>query len=169
MKLLFTIVILGILAAVAIPKLVETSDNARVKLNVEKSSVPEVELPYTGNVNNYSSETKIAPFAIETSGGANYFVKLKDIYSNQTVMEFFIRGGERISTKVPLGTYQITYASGKKWYGYNNLFGSDTSYNKTDQNFNFKQTSQGVSGYTITLYQVSNGNLSTSRLSPSEF
>lgn len=126
-------------------------------------------MPHTGNVNNYTTGESIAPLVIETSAGTNYFVKLKDIYFNQTVMEFFIRGGDRISTKVPLGIYQITYASGKKWYGYTNLFGSDTSYSKTDQNFNFKHTYQGVSGYTITLYQVSNGNLSTSRLSPSQF
>ena len=164
MKLLLTIVILGILAAVVIPKL----DKEQAQ-SVQKASLQEIAMPYTGTVNNYARGERIAPFAIETSAGSNYFVKLKDIYSNQTVMEFFIRGGDKISTKVPLGTYQITYASGKKWYGYNNLFGNDTSYSKTDQDFNFKQTYQGVSGYTITLYQVSNGNLSTSRLSPSQF
>ena len=164
MKFLFSVVILGVLAAVIIPKLDKGQES-----RVEKTSLIEMAMPYTGNVNNYARGQSIAPFAIETSAGANYFVKLKDAYSGQTVMEFFIRGGDEISTKVPLGTYQVTYASGKKWYGYDNLFGSDTSYSKTDQDFNFKQTYQGVSGYTITLYQVANGNLRTSRLSPSQF
>lgn len=164
MKLIFTIIIIGILAAVAIPKL-----NKQHEPRVQQATVAEVTMPYTGEVNNFSAEERIAPFNIETSTGVNYFVKLKDVYSNQTVIEFFIRGGDRISTKVPLGTYQIVYASGKKWYGYNHLFGKNTSYSKTDQNFNFKQTYNGVSGYTITLYQVQNGNLSTSHLNPSQF
>ena len=164
MKFIYTILILGILAVVAIPKLSKTEEPTTYKV-----TVPDVLMPNTGNVNNYSSATRIAPFAIETSAGANYFVKLKDVYSDQTVMEFFIRGGEKISTKVPLGTYQIVYASGDKWYGYSYLFGEKTSYSKTDQNFNFKQTYNGVSGYTITLYRVSNGNLTTSYLNPSQF
>jgi len=84
-------------------------------------------------------------------------------------MEFFIRGGDKISIKVPLGRYKVVYASGKKWYGHNKLFGNRTIYTKTDQDFIFRETYQGVSGYAITLYRVSNGNLRTSRINKSEF
>ena len=164
MKWIFTIVILGILAAVALPKF-----SNQQSTRVTKPTIPAVAMPYTGLVNNYSNKKSIAPFVIETSTGSNYYVKLKDIYSNQTIIEFFIRGGEQISTKVPLGSYQVVYASGSQWYGYHYLFGNNTSYNKTDKSFDFKQTYNGVSGYTITLYQVSNGNLSTSQLNPNQF
>ena len=36
----------------------------------------------------------------------------------------------QLELKVPLGTFEIRYASGKQWYGYNYLFGDDTSYSK---------------------------------------
>lgn len=126
-------------------------------------------IPQTKVVNDFSKTKKIAPFTIETSSGMNYFVKLKDAYSNQTIMEFFIKGRDKISIKVPLGTYKIVYASGEKWYGYSKLFGDGTIYTKTDQDFTFQETYQGVSGYTITLYRVSNGNLRTSYINKSQF
>lgn len=129
----------------------------------------EMPMPYNGRINSYTNSQRIAPFTIKTSHGDNYFVKLKDVYSNSTVIDIFIRGGQTVETKVPLGTYKIVYASGDKWYGEKHLFGKNTSYSKTDQNLNFTQTYNGVSGYTISLYRVANGNLRTSGLNPSEF
>ena len=129
----------------------------------------EVSIPFSGKEQNYTTSPQLAPFSIQTSGNTNYFIKLKDAYSNETIMDFFIRGGDNITTKVPLGTYKIVYASGKKWYGKKHLFGKKTLYSKADATFNFIRTSNGINGYTITLYIVANGNLNTSYLSPSEF
>ena len=129
----------------------------------------EVQMPYNGDSRVYTNSKRIAPFTIKTSGSDSYFVKLKDVYSNQTVRDIFISGGNTVETTVPLGTYRIEYATGEKWYGYNYLFGEKTGYSKTDQSLNFRQDYNGVSGYTISLYKVSNGNLSTSYLNPSNF
>ncbi|MCD6250195.1 MAG: hypothetical protein J7J98_07700 [candidate division Zixibacteria bacterium] len=132
-------------------------------------SYPEVTMPYNGEIQMYTNGEQIAPLKIQTSRGANYLVKLVSAYSQKTAMTIFIRGGNTVSTEVPLGTYEIKYASGEKWYGYKHLFGPDTSYSKAEKTFTFKDTGYQISGYTITLYRVSNGNLRTSRISPSQF
>jgi len=84
-------------------------------------------------------------------------------------MMIFVRGGESIKTKVPLGEYEITYASGKIWYGYENLFGSETHYSKADEKFSFEKIDNKISGYTITLYPVIGGTLATEDINKSQF
>jgi len=74
-----------------------------------------------------------------------------------------------VTIDVPLGTYEVRYAGGETWYGYTYLFGKDTAYSKADETFTFEVVGNQISGFTITLYQVVNGNLSTSRIRPNEF
>jgi len=126
-------------------------------------------MPYSGQEQKFVNDESVAPLTIQTSAGANYLVKIVDYYSKSDVMTIFIKGGDTIRTKVPLGTFEIRYASGKQWYGYNYLFGDDTSYSKADQSFDFRNTGYQITGYTLTLYRVSNGNLRTSYMNPSEF
>ena len=130
---------------------------------------PEQILPYNGETQTFTYDNRVAPLKINTSNGSNYVVKLKDYYTKEAVMTIFIRGGNTLETKVPLGNFEITYASGDKWYGYNYLFGPDTGYSKADEMFSFKDTGYQINGYTITLYRVSNGNLRTSYINKSEF
>ena len=146
---------------------VSSSDKYDTSKNVY--SPPEQTLPYNGEIKNYSYAEKIAPLNIKTSYGANYLVKLKGAYTKEPIMTIFIIGGNEITINVPLGSFEITYASGNKWYGYNDLFGKETAYSKADEIFNFRDTGYEISGYTITLYRVSNGNLNTQNISQSQF
>lgn len=132
-------------------------------------SYPEAAMPYNGEIQMYTNGERVAPFKIQTSRGANYLVKLVSAFSQEPVMTIFIRGGNTVSTEVPLGTYEVKYASGEKWYGYKHLFGPDTGYSKAESKFTFENTGYQISGYTITLYRVSNGNLRTSTISRSQF
>ena len=132
-------------------------------------SFPKVSMPRNGALQLYTSDKRMAPFEIRTSHGANYLVKLVSAYTQDTVMTIFVKGGTTISTKVPLGTYEVKYATGTEWYGYKHLFGPDTGYSKAESIFTFENTGYQISGYTITLYRVSNGNLRTSTISPSQF
>ncbi len=132
-------------------------------------SYPELTMPYNGKIQMYSTGERVAPFEIRTSRGSNYLVKLVPKYSKKPVMTIFIRGGNTVSTEVPLGTYEVKYASGNKWYGYKHLFGPETGYSKAESVFTFENTGYQISGYTITLYRVSNGNLRTSTINPSQF
>lgn len=132
-------------------------------------TLPKVAMPRSGAEQHYSKNKKIAPFKIKTSYGSNYLVKLVSAYSQDTIMTIFVKGGDTVTTKVPLGTYVVKYATGKEWYGYKHLFGKETGYSKADTSFTFENTGYQISGYTITLYRVSNGNLSTTAIDPTQF
>jgi hypothetical protein len=85
------------------------------------------------------------------------------------VLTVFVRGGETVNVDAPLGTFIVKYASGERWYGYDHLFGENTAYSKATTYFTFDQTGTKVNGYTITLYEIPNGNLRTKRIKPNEF
>lgn len=126
-------------------------------------------LPASGTTRRHIGTGGVAPLEIKTSSGLNYLVKLEDVSTGVNILDVFVRGGATVNLEVPLGTYRLKYASGKTWYGYEHYFGPPTGYNKADSNFRFYNDGSRVSGYTVTLYQVQNGNLSTSRLTPGEF
>jgi len=118
-----------------------------------------------GEVHTYTSKEHVAFFEIKSSYGSNYLVKLADAITNHAVLTVFVRGGDTVTTRVPLGTYVLKYADGDKWYGYDHRFGPGTGYSKADKLFTFDQET----GYTITLYPVPNGNLRTRSIRPDEF
>ena len=130
---------------------------------------PALHLPQSGTIRRYTSRAGVAPLEIQTSAGSNYLVKLEDVSTGSNILDVFIRGGSTIEIEVPLGTYRLKYAAGQTWYGYEHYFGPSTGYSKADSNFRFYNDGYRVSGYTVTLYQVRDGNLSTSRLSPGQF
>jgi hypothetical protein len=70
---------------------------------------------------------------------------------------------------VPLGTYELRYASGKRWYGTQCLFGRQTVYSKAEKLFSFHVEDNRVVGYTIELILQAGGNLQTSQISREEF
>ncbi len=134
-----------------------------------KNNYPAMPMPHSGKIQKFVSSESVAPLTIKTSVGANYLVKIANYYSKSKVMTIFIQGGDTAKVKVPLGLYEIQYASGEEWYGYQYLFGYDTLCSKADTSFSFKDKGYQITGYTITLYRVTNGNLQTSHISLSEF
>lgn len=130
---------------------------------------PILQLPYSGFTRRYTSASGVAPLQIRTSQGSNYLVKLENISTGRNIVDIFIRGGNTAEVKVPLGSYRIKYAAGDNWYGYKYYFGPTTGYSKADKVFHFRKDGYQISGYTITLYRVANGNLRTSRIDPSQF
>lgn len=126
-------------------------------------------LPNTGdNITRYSDG--VAPLTIKTaSGGNHFFIKIISTQTNQEIGVYFIRSGETLEILVPLGSYEIKYASGQQWYGPTSLFGPDTIYNKADSIFNFYFDGNQYSGYTVELITQRNGNLRTSRLQPGQW
>jgi hypothetical protein len=125
-------------------------------------------LPYSGSVRTYTSAERIAPFEIKAAQGSHYLVRLVDA-SHAPVLIVFVRRGTTVNVDVPLGTYEVRYASGESWYGYEYLFGPATAYSKADKTFTFEVVGNQVSGFTITLYKVAGGNLRTSTIKPTEF
>lgn len=133
-------------------------------------SQPVQPLPQTGD-NTASFANGVSPLTIRTSssGGDHYFVKIANIGSGLEIGSYFIRSGETLNIKVPLGIYELKYASGRQWYGLNHLFGPDTVYSKAESVFTFSFDGNQYSGYTIELITQRNGNLRTSRLNPNQW
>ena len=126
-------------------------------------------MPASGSVHMYTKADRVAPFEIKAAQGSHYLLKLVDAYTYAPVLTVFVRSGATVDVDVPLGTYEVRYASGESWYGYEYLFGPDTAYSKADQTFTFELVGNQVGGFTITLYKVANGNLHTSQIKPTDF
>ena len=134
---------------------------------------PAVTPPATGTATWLTNADRIAPLEIRTQGTGDYLVKLVETWSGEDVGMVYVTGGTTAEVEVPLGTHTMRYATGTIWYGYDYLFGPDTSYAEADETFVFEreQTVDGwsISGFTVTLYPVTGGNLSTTRLGASDF
>lgn len=130
---------------------------------------PALPTPAHGAIARYHNSPSVAPLEINTSPGSNYFVKMVEANSEATALELFVHGGKSIEIQMPLGAYKMKYATGTIWYGREYHFGPNTVYSKADSVFSFRQDYSGYSGYTVTLYTVQDGNMSTSKIDESEF
>lgn len=112
----------------------------------------------------------MAPLKITTRDSSYaYYVKLVPVGGGKMLAEYFIRPGERLDALAPLGSYELRYAAGQVWYGTTHLFGPDTACSRADSTFDFRETREGYSGYTVELFLQVNGNLRTQRLAREEF
>lgn len=129
---------------------------------------PIVTMPRTGQMS--GGATSLAPLKITPRDSTHaYYVKLVPAAGGVAVAEYFIRPGERLDALAPLGSYELRYAAGQTWYGTTHLFGPDTACSRADSRFDFRETSEGYTGYTVELFLQVNGNLRTERLSREDF
>lgn len=84
-------------------------------------------------------------------------------------MSFYVSAGKSAEVLVPLGEYEIYYATGQTWYGPDDKFGSDTQFYKCDDTFDFYEDDDGYVGWTLTLYKVSNGNMDSTPIDEGDF
>lgn len=132
-------------------------------------NLTKLDLPENGTTNYYTNAEALAPFGVKTEIGENYFIKLVDADTNKTAVTVFVRGGDSINIKVPLGAYELRSAAGDDWYGEDHLFGSHTSYSKADKVFNFYVDGPVIQGNTVELINRVDGNLHTSKIDKDEF
>lgn len=130
--------------------------------------------PFSGKIffENSDSGDRIAPLTIDASGfplSTGFFVKLRQPITKVTVLTFYVRGNTKPEVEVPLGIYEILYASGTEWYGEDLLFGPDTSYYLADELFEFYEEDGYVNGWTVTLDKKYNGNLDVDMITAEEF
>ena len=117
------------------------------------------------NINRYDSP----PLKISNAPGANTLMKLIRIKDNIEVMSIFIRAGQTVEVKVPLGSYKAKIASGQTWYGDAVRFGPNTSYATLDTVLEFSIQGNQLLGNELMLTRVRDGNLRQGPLSASEF
>lgn len=123
-------------------------------------------LPTTGVVYKASKRGN-SPLQIftESQSGDSYFIKIDNVNTGQNAMKLFIRSGDSIKVNLPVGSYEIKYASGASWYGETDLFGLETSYSKAEEIFTFDE----YNGYKIELIKQADGNLQTSNINANAF
>lgn len=127
-------------------------------------------LPASGSGNKYFEGEGVAPLSITVSNNqTNYYIKLVNWYDKKPCVIFFVRGGESTEILVPLGSYELRYATGEEWYGEEHLFGSKTQYGKAETRLDFTSSDGYYNGHTLKLTPQRNGNMHTSHLSAQEF
>jgi hypothetical protein len=129
----------------------------------------EPELLVPGILWNKSGRRGEAPFEIRSRAGTNYILKLVDAHTGNDAVAILVRGGSTVEVDIPIGTYNLKWCSGTIWYGEEGLFGPGQSCSTTPTAFRFWKTGTYIEGHTITLYTVTDGNMSYRRLNPSEF
>ncbi len=130
---------------------------------------PQKSLPNSGTFWTFTSQPRIAPFKITTQSGSRYYIKLVDASSKATAITIFMNGAQTIHVDVPLGTFEVRWASGWIWYGPKYLFGPKTQCTKGMDLLTFARDGDYVSGHDVTLYKVPNGNFETTDVDVSEF
>lgn len=127
-------------------------------------------LPVTGVVTtSFFDASGVAPLEIVTSQGLNYFVKVVDWKTKEQILTAFVRGGDYFETHLPIGSYEIRYASGDSWFGPVFDFGEGAVYAKCDDRFDFTRTISGYNGYTVELIRQVGGNLETLPIGDGDF
>ena len=176
MRLLLLAAAMGLSAHVALseplslaPAALPRSQSAGL-IQIQAFAAPEQSLPANGHVRPPVNANQTAPFRILTTGNdTHYLLKLEESGTGRSALTVFVRSGHQVDMRVPFGTYVVKYASGQKWYGYQHLFGPNTAYNKADSTFAFRREGNQIKGFSITLYAVPGGNLSTLPIKPTDF
>ena len=119
----------------------------------------------------YPPESCVATFTVKTDLNNHYLVKLVDS-SNNPALYLFVRANSIASIKAPLGTYELRWVYGSKWYGYENLFGSSSTYEQALHPLVFCEeptaTGRTITGRKIT-FKTFNGNLPSTRIGSGQF
>ncbi len=121
--------------------------------------------PAHGIYATYGRFTRTIPLTITTASGLDYFVKLETASRTMPVMSFFIHGGLPLETRVPIGTFIVKHAAGKRWCGERALFGQDTATEKGTHDAAFGDGHE----YTLRLIPQVRGNFPTARIARREF
>lgn len=131
--------------------------------------------PANGTIFETSLYEGLAPFEVNAPIDFDCYVYLHcvDVYygSNRDI-SFYVRKGMSFELLVPLGTYELYYATGDGWVSSDArdkmVFGNDTTWNVSNDIFYFTDDDNSYNGYTVTLYSVYNGNMDTDVIAASD-
>ena len=182
---LYLLLYLDVPAAPAAPSTLTEPPRATAPAETEpRPSLRQLPKPDHGHIFEDLTARGVAPFSV--SGSGDIYLVLDPIDLSASVksgmgqaeaeliegymeLRVFIRSGKTFETDVPLGEYEVFYATGDAWYGEDELFGPDTQYYKCDGTFDFTEDSEGYNGWTLTLTAVYNGNLDTDSIPAAVF
>ena len=109
-----------------------------------------------------------APFSVSApnQGDALYAVRVAELSTGRVVAIVPLRRGETVKAQVPLGQYEMTFASGSSWYGPERLFGFFGEKKKAVKTFDFYRSGNVTTGISVDLTNRLDGNLQTRPVMP---
>ncbi len=94
---------------------------------VQLAALLQKPLPPNGfTVRSHKGEAAAALPIRADASGLHYLVTFAESPGDETVAVVFMRSGEGVATKLPSGSYRISYAVGADWHGSEKLFGPST-------------------------------------------
>ena len=131
----------------------------RVKVNI---SIEPKKLE-NGKIIKKPTGDQLSSLAVTASDNYNAYIYLKSKTKKSNDMSFTVKKGKEATVGVPADEYDLYWAAGDTWYGSKFLFGPDTEYNKTEDEWDFRQ-------YTWTFQMgVENGNLNNESVDEDDF
>ena len=122
-----------------------------------------------GHIYKKPSDECLCPLTIKTAAYESAYIYLDSQSDRANDMSFIVKAGESAKVFVPLGEYEIYFATGDTWYGTKYHFGEDTRYGKCDDLFDISYDGESYLGWTLELYEQYNGNLNTDDIPESAF
>lgn len=124
---------------------------------------PPQPFPQSGRINGGKSGTKVTIKGPDDDVGR--YVQMRNSETDGIAADMFIRSGGSVTVYVPQGMYYLLIASGERWYGMEELFGSGGNYSKTAETEVLSKDYY----HTITLESSSGGNMLVYESNPDAF
>lgn len=175
--------LLGLACAILIGAVLYST--ATVEHNKPAVSVPAYPKPaYNGKIIIEPDYECVCPLEVNVEKGTDYYVRLRyvgeadsDISRRLTFsasrpyesdIAFYVKSGQSVEVKVPIGVYKFYYATGHTFYGSKELFGNETSRYEAEQELIYAR-GNSYGGHSITLKKVPFGNLGTHSVNKNSF
>ncbi len=130
-------------------------------------TAPAVPFPANGSLYLYNAPVdegaELTIVSNKSHPETSYFVRVSDWSTRAPVLDIFVLGGGHAAkTLLPFGTYRITYAGGKTWYGTKTLFGRGMAMSEgLSPTQLYRSGPNQTTGAIITLENQINGNFPT--------
>ena len=112
----------------------------------------------------------LAPLGVTAPFSENCYVYLSSLDGNSSNnMGFYVAADQFAEVLVPLGLYEIYYATGETWYGPDELFGEETRRYQCEGTFEFYDDGEYYQGWTLELYLQENGNMDSDPVDENEW
>lgn len=112
--------------------------------------------PKNGQIIDLPPKGLTTSFFFRTGDSDYYYFVLVSKDTGDVEMSFFLHGNQNTNMPIPLGEYEIYYASGSEWFGEEVLFGEDTHYYKMRGAYKSAWAGMEPVNQTVDLHSASN-------------
>jgi hypothetical protein len=112
--------------------------------SIRQSTPPTYEQFPHNTTNYFFNFTNTANITFDTTACKKKVVfKLSDIYDKSKYLYVYVNNNSTVTTKIPVGIYDVYYATGYFWQNNKDLFGYDTRYYKFNKTITITSLSYG--------------------------